>query len=77
MATDGDLGAALTMAMEAAREAGALHGARSLPSQWRQAVLTCRPQLDAPGVLQPRPQTYWPVDALYLAEALLVAGHTG
>jgi len=56
---------------------GALHGARSLPSQWRQAVLTCRPQLDAPGVLQPRPQTYWPVDALTLAEVLLVAGHTG
>ena len=55
---------------------GALHGARSLPSQWRQAVLTCRPQQDAPGVLKPRPQTYWPVDALTLAEALLVAGHT-
>jgi ADP-ribosylglycohydrolase len=53
---------------------GALHGASAIPSQWRQALLTCRPQADAPGVLQPRPHAFWPVDALILAERLLVHG---
>jgi ADP-ribosylglycohydrolase len=58
---------------------GALHGARALPAQWRQAGLTCRPQADAPGIGQPRPRACWPVDALILAERLLVVGreHAG
>ena len=53
---------------------GALHGARAVPSQWRTALLTCRPQPGAAGVEQPRPPACWPVDALVLAERLLVAG---
>jgi ADP-ribosylglycohydrolase len=53
---------------------GALHGARAVPAQWRQMVLTCRPQHGAPGVQQPRPPVVWPVDALQVAEQLLVAG---
>jgi ADP-ribosyl-[dinitrogen reductase] hydrolase len=59
--------------------AGALLGARlgrdAIPLQWRNAVLTCRP-VAAPGVHHPRPVTYWPDDALELAESLLAAGET-
>jgi ADP-ribosyl-[dinitrogen reductase] hydrolase len=54
---------------------GALLGARwgrdAIPLQWRNAVLTCRP-VAGEGVHHPRPVTYWPDDALELAEALLV-----
>jgi ADP-ribosyl-[dinitrogen reductase] hydrolase len=53
---------------------GALHGARAAPAQWQQMVLTCRPRQDAPGVRQPRPPVFWPIDALQVAEQLLVAG---
>ena len=53
---------------------GALHGAHAIPDQWRRAVLTCRPREGDTGVQRPRPQTYWPVDALVLAERLLAAG---
>ncbi len=53
---------------------GALYGAPSIPLQWRQAVLTCRPLKGAAGVQQPTGSEFWPVDALYLAERLLVAG---
>ena len=51
---------------------GAAHGREAVPLQWRNAVLTCRP-VHAAGVHHPRPQTYWPDDALELAEALLAA----
>ena len=51
---------------------GATQGRDSVPLQWRNAVLTCRP-VEQPGVLHPRPGTYWPDDAFELAEALLVA----
>ncbi|HMA38170.1 MAG TPA: inositol monophosphatase family protein [Chloroflexia bacterium] len=53
---------------------GAIHGAPTIPPQWRQAVLTCRPAAGAPGVRQPRPPAYWPADALILAERLLDFG---
>jgi ADP-ribosyl-[dinitrogen reductase] hydrolase len=53
---------------------GAIHGAPAVPRQWREAVLTCRPQAGIPGVSQPRPRAFWPVDALLLAERLAVAG---
>ncbi len=51
---------------------GSLQGREAVPLQWRNAVLTCRP-VEADGVHRPRPTTYWPDDALELAEALLVA----
>jgi ADP-ribosyl-[dinitrogen reductase] hydrolase len=51
---------------------GAIHGASAIPLQWREAVLSCRPQRGAPGVLQPRPRAFWPVDALILSERLAV-----
>lgn len=53
---------------------GAIHGARAIPSQWRQAVLTCRPHTGA-SAQQPRPQAFWPVDALILAERLATTKH--
>lgn len=56
---------------------GALLGARfgrdSVPLQWRNAVLSCRP-VQGEGICHPRPMTYWPDDALDLAEALLASG---
>lgn len=58
---------------------GAVHGREAVPLQWRRAVLTCRP-LALPGlkgVRHPRPATYWPSDALTLAERLLLAGQSG
>lgn len=51
---------------------GASEGRGSLPLQWRNAILTCRPAR-GPGVTHPRPREYWPDDALELAEDLLTA----
>ena len=53
---------------------GAVHGARAIPSQWRQMILSCRPQQGAPEIEQPRPRSFWPVDALCVAERLLLKG---
>ncbi len=52
---------------------GALHGGGAIPAQWRDAVLSCRPSADVPGIRHPRPETYWPTDARDLAAALLAA----
>lgn len=53
---------------------GAIHGARAIPSQWRKALMTCRPQEGAVRVEQPRPRAFWPVDAFTLSERLAVVG---
>ena len=45
-----------------------------MPRQWREAVLTCRPQAGIAGVHHPRPRAFWPVDALILSERLAAAG---
>ena len=50
---------------------GAVYGRDAIPVQWRRMVLSCRPKPGHPGVKQPRPAQYWPVDALLLAERLL------
>ena len=52
---------------------GAVHGRESIPRSWRQLVLSCRPIPEA-GAFHPRPVEFWPVDALELAERLLLAG---
>lgn len=49
---------------------GAVHGRRSVPTQWSRMIRTCRP---LPGAVHPRPQPFWPVDVLELAERLLLA----
>jgi fructose-1,6-bisphosphatase/inositol monophosphatase family enzyme len=53
---------------------GAVHGRDAIPAHWRQMVLSCRPMPGQPGVKQPRPAQFWPVDALVLAERLLSRG---
>ncbi|MDR1085799.1 MAG: ADP-ribosylglycohydrolase family protein [Deltaproteobacteria bacterium] len=50
---------------------GAVYGLEAIPAQWTEKILSCRPQAGKPGVHQPRPEFFWPVDALELAEKLL------
>ena len=52
---------------------GAVHGRDGVPRRYREQVLTCRPLREI-GAKQPRPREFWPVDAMVLAEALLLAG---
>jgi ADP-ribosylglycohydrolase len=52
---------------------GAVHGRSAIPARWTGAVLSCRP-LRIANTEHPRPLDFWPVDALELAEALLLAG---
>jgi ADP-ribosyl-[dinitrogen reductase] hydrolase len=51
---------------------GAVYGLDAVPVQWREKVLNCRPEAGSPGVHKPRPECFWPVDALELAEQLVV-----
>lgn len=53
---------------------GAVYGRDALPAQWEERVLGCRPQAGQPGVHRPRPECFWPVDVLDLAERLLEEG---
>jgi len=53
---------------------GAVNGRSVVPAQWQEAVLQCRPEAGRPGVEHPRPQCFWPIDALELAEQLLGSG---
>ncbi len=66
---DSDTNAAIAGAL-----LGAVHGLRAWPTSWIDRVLSCRP-LEAAGARRPRPQMFWPTDALVLAERLLLAGH--
>lgn len=50
---------------------GAVYGLESIPGQWVDAVLSCRPAEGRPRVHQPRPECFWPVDVLDLAEQLV------
>ncbi len=50
---------------------GAVHGREAVPKRWVDRLLSCRPREGEPNVLQPRPECYWPVDALELAEHLI------
>ena len=52
---------------------GAVHGRDAIPAQWRQMILTCRPIDGLAAVRHPRRRFLWPVDALELAERLLLA----
>jgi len=50
---------------------GAVWGRNGVPAQWSECVLSCRPVTGQPHVLRPRPECFWPVDALELAEQLV------
>jgi ADP-ribosylglycohydrolase/fructose-1,6-bisphosphatase/inositol monophosphatase family enzyme len=56
---------------------GAVYGRAAIPWQWRDRVLTCRPIQKLADVKRPRPQPFWPIDALQLAEQLLITGRKG
>jgi ADP-ribosyl-[dinitrogen reductase] hydrolase len=64
---DSDTNAAIAGAL-----LGAVHGREGLPAQWRSMILSCHPV--AGVAAHPRPMAYWPVDAMELAERLLLAG---
>lgn len=49
---------------------GAVHGLNAIPAQWRDKVLNCRPEVGRPHVRHPRPECFWPVDALHIAHCL-------
>ena len=51
---------------------GAVYGYAAIPWQWRDRILTCRPITGLAGVERPRPRSFWVVDALALAERLLM-----
>lgn len=53
---------------------GAVYGYDAIPDQWRDRILNCRPEIGVAGVHRPRPPIFWTVDALQLAEDLLMAG---
>jgi hypothetical protein len=50
---------------------GAVHGRDAVPDQWVDSLLNCRPAAGQPNVRHPRPECFWPVDALELAERLV------
>ena len=64
---DADTNAAVTGAL-----LGAVHGREAVPAQWRSMILSCRPV--PPRAHRPRPCACWPVDALEIAERLLLLG---
>ncbi len=49
---------------------GAVYGVEAIPQQWQSSILSCRAEQGNPNVQRPRPERYWPVDALELAEQL-------
>jgi ADP-ribosylglycohydrolase len=52
---------------------GAVHGRDAVPFRWQSALLSCR-QLSGTPTHHPTQPEFWPVDALQLAETLLVVG---
>ncbi len=50
---------------------GAVHGRESIPEQWLQCLQNCRPEASDPRVRNPRPECFWPVDAMTLAAQLI------
>ena len=52
---------------------GAVNGLSAIPKRWVETLRNCRPEKDAPGVYQPRPECFWTVDALELAAQLVEA----
>ena len=68
---DTDTNAAITGAL-----LGAVWGRNAIPDRWSECVLNCRPEAGQPNVFRPRPECFWPVDALELAGQLIGDGIT-
>jgi ADP-ribosyl-[dinitrogen reductase] hydrolase len=56
---------------------GAVYGREAIPDQWVMSVLSCRPTAELPRIRHPRPEVFWPVDALELAERLVSVHRPG
>ena len=50
---------------------GAVYGKDAVPARWTEILLSCRPAAGRPNVRHPRPECFWPVDALELAQRLI------
>jgi len=50
---------------------GAVCGWDAIPEQWIECLLNCRPVAGQAHVRHPRPECFWPVDVLELAEKLI------
>lgn len=50
---------------------GAVHGRESIPAQWVECLMSCRPESGNPNVRHPRPECFWPVDVFDLAKRLI------
>lgn len=50
---------------------GAVYGREAVPTRWIETIRNCRPRAGDPRVRRPRPECFWPVDALELAEQLI------
>ena len=50
---------------------GAVYGIDAIPQQWQSSILACRAVQGNPNIQRPRPERYWPVDVLDLAQKLL------
>lgn len=50
---------------------GAVFGREAVPAQWLDCLQNCRPEAGDPRVHHPRPECFWPVDVLELAERLI------
>ena len=50
---------------------GAVYGREAVPVQWIDCLLNCRPEAGDPNVQHQRPECFWPVDALDLANRLI------
>lgn len=53
---------------------GAVHGRTVIPERWVDGLLNCRPETGRLGVIRPRPECFWPVDALEIAWRLVCGG---
>lgn len=53
---------------------GAVHGLNAIPAQWIDKLLSCRPDAARANVRHPRPECFWPVDALHIARCLVAGG---
>ncbi|MBV5328994.1 MAG: ADP-ribosylglycohydrolase family protein [Chlorobium sp.] len=49
----------------------AIYGIDEAPLRWKVPVLQCCPEVGSPRVLRPRPECFWPGDALSLAAQFL------
>ena len=45
---------------------GAVNGLSAMPERWVKTLSNCRPERGSSGVYRPRPECFWPVDALEL-----------